>query len=146
MWRTRNRYRRRVREGDYHRMPVQEVYEMARKKGIPHDDSLSREELLNKIFIYEEETIEDETRSISYSREEEITSREMYYDAMSVQELYEIARKKGVRHNDSMSRDQLIEILSGYDEESRHEPPEHNAYAAKNPATGPKGEENTIEE
>lgn len=133
----------------YDQLAVEEVYELARKKGILHDNSFSKEELLDMILQYDEENDLFIPEIIPYlkvdSGQIEFRMEETNYQDLAIQELYEIARKKGVRHDDSMSREELAEILTNYDKESVFETPETNPYSAKNPDSALKGEDNTIE-
>lgn len=55
------------------------------------------------------------------------------YEQMPVEKLYEIARKRGVRNDDTMDKEELINMIVGYEKEDEGESPEENEFSAKPP-------------
>lgn len=60
------------------------------------------------------------------------------YQETPIQELYEIARKNGIKHNDSMDKEEMIDLIIGFHEESKYKKPIDNEYSAKETSSSTK--------
>jgi hypothetical protein len=106
-------------------MNIEELYRLARKSGILHDDSLSKEELVALLTEYRETGHKD--MSVHHHKEtleEEGAGKnhDNYYADSSLEALYEIALKKGLRVDESMGRDDLINAIKGQPQAGNNSP------------------------
>ena len=83
-----------LKKEDYLEMPVHELYELAREKGVPGKSGMNKEELIHALETYEK-----------------ATDPHSDLHRMDMDQLHKIAKEKGVEHLWDMKKEKLIEEI-----------------------------------